>query len=62
MGIAADRNDHRRHQRVIKTVPPPPVPTPRAAALLSNLAEVKMMLQTTADAVCYRYYPKCEVL
>jgi hypothetical protein len=28
----------------------------------SNLADVASTLQATADAVCYRYYPRCEVL
>jgi hypothetical protein len=32
----------------------PPPPGPGAAAVLA--------LQTAADSVCYRYYPKCEVL
>jgi hypothetical protein len=32
----------------------PPPPGPDAAAVLA--------LQTAADSVCYRYYPKCEVL
>lgn len=28
----------------------------------SNLANVAWALQATADSVCYRYYPRCEVL
>jgi hypothetical protein len=37
------------------------VPESRAQLLLTNAGETKALLQATADAVCYRYYPKCEV-
>jgi len=47
---------------VIKGVAPPDVPTSRAVSMLSKLSESKMALQATSDSVCYRYYPKCEVL
>ena len=48
-------------RRVIKCIFPS-VPAPRYATLLSDIAESKQAMQTTADSVCYRYYPKCEVL
>ena len=41
---------------------PPSTPTSRAQFLLNNLADNTVKLQTTADSVCYRYYPQCEVL
>jgi hypothetical protein len=33
-----------------------------AVVSMSSLPDVAASLQTTADSVCYRYYPKCEVL
>jgi hypothetical protein len=33
-----------------------------AVASMSSLPDMAASLQTTADSVCYRYYPKCEVL
>ena len=45
----------------IKTIPFN-VPTSKAAMLLANEAETRAELQKIADSVCYRYYPKCEVL
>jgi hypothetical protein len=41
---------------------PPSVPGSRSALLLNNLRQSTATLQETADAVCYRFYPKCEVL
>lgn len=40
----------------------PSIPESRASMLLSNLPRIKLELQSTADSVCYRYYPRCEVL
>ena len=37
------------------------VPGSKASMLLNAYTESKIILQTTADSVCYRYYPKCEV-
>jgi hypothetical protein len=45
----------------IKTIPLS-VPAPKATMLLTNEATSRTELQKTADSVCYRYYPKCEVL
>lgn len=47
--------------RIIKGIPSS-VPGPRAALLFSSLQESATVLQQTADSVCYRFYPKCEVL
>ena len=47
--------------RAIKSIPPT-APSSKDVMLLSNVVETRATLQTTADAVCYRYYPKCEVL
>ncbi|KAL7567552.1 hypothetical protein ACA910_000156 [Epithemia clementina (nom. ined.)] len=44
----------------IKVIPVT-VPGPKASMLVAGHAETKVILQTTADSVCYRYYPKCEV-
>jgi hypothetical protein len=33
-----------------------------AVVSMSSLPDIAASLQTTADSVCYRYYPKCEVL
>jgi hypothetical protein len=41
---------------------PPSVPGSRSTILQSNLPESRKALQETADAVCYRFYPKCDVL
>jgi hypothetical protein len=46
---------------LIKCIPPS-VPGSRATLLTQNLQQSQAMLQETADAVCYRFYPKCEVL
>jgi hypothetical protein len=40
----------------------PPVPGCRAAYLEKSLQESRSILQETVDSVCYRFYPKCEVL
>lgn len=40
----------------------PSVPGSRSVLLLSNLKDSQATLQETADAVCYRFYPRCEVL
>jgi hypothetical protein len=40
----------------------PSVPGSRTAILMNNLPESRASVQETADAVCYRFYPKCEVL
>jgi hypothetical protein len=45
----------------IKTIPMT-VPEPKATMLVANEAQSRAELQKTADSVCYRYYPKCEVL
>jgi hypothetical protein len=37
-------------------------PSSRAVVSMSSLPDTAASLQTTADSVCYRYYPKCEVL
>eukprot|EP00977_Amphora_coffeiformis_P024711 scaffold16707_cov182-Amphora_coffeaeformis.AAC.5 len=47
--------------RSIKLIPEK-VPTSKAIMLVSNAAEVEAELQTTAASVCYRYYPRCDVL
>ena len=41
---------------------PPSTPQSRATLLLNHLEENQVSLVTTADSVCYRYYPQCEVL
>lgn len=48
-------------QHLIKCIPPS-VPDSRSALLSLNIQESQDNLQETADAVCYRFYPKCEVL
>jgi len=48
-------------KRVIKGISPS-VPTSREGMLLASLTDTAKTLHTTADSVCYRYYPKCEVL
>lgn len=40
----------------------PPVPGSRSIFLANNIEENELHLQNTADSVCYRFYPKCEVL
>ena len=40
----------------------PPVPGSRSIFLAKNIEENELHLQNTADSVCYRFYPKCEVL
>jgi hypothetical protein len=40
----------------------PPVPGCRAAYLEKSLKESRSILQETAASVCYRFYPKCDVL
>ena len=47
--------------RSIKVIPQT-VPSSKAVTLVSNAAKTKLDLQTTADSVCYRYYPRCDVL
>ena len=47
--------------RVIKSIPST-VPGPRTSLLSTSLQESATLLQQTADSVCYRFYPKCEVL
>jgi hypothetical protein len=47
--------------RAIKIIPQP-VPSSKAVMLVSNVAETRAELHTTADSVCYRYYPRCDVL
>lgn len=37
-------------------------PLPTSVLLLSDPEVTRATLQTTADAVCYRYYPKCEIM
>lgn len=46
---------------VIKNIPST-VPGPRMTLLSSSIEESAGILQQTADSVCYRFYPKCEVL
>lgn len=40
----------------------PPVPACREAYLEKSVGESRFVLQETVDSVCYRFYPKCEVL
>eukprot|EP00522_Entomoneis_paludosa_P018392 CAMPEP_0172453244 /NCGR_PEP_ID=MMETSP1065-20121228/10659_1 /TAXON_ID=265537 /ORGANISM="Amphiprora paludosa, Strain CCMP125" /LENGTH=518 /DNA_ID=CAMNT_0013205423 /DNA_START=5 /DNA_END=1561 /DNA_ORIENTATION=+ len=53
-GLIADNH-------AIKVIPLP-VPGHKANMLTATHTESKAILQTTADSVCYRYYPRCEVL
>jgi len=50
----------------LKCLPPPSSSSgshfSKTSLLLSHPDATRMTLQRTADAVCYRYYPKCEVL
>ena len=46
---------------LIKCIPPS-VPESRSTMLMKSLSEYQTTLQETADAVCYRFYPKCEVI
>jgi hypothetical protein len=46
---------------VIKNIPSS-VPGPRMALLSNSIEESAGILQQTADSVCYRFYPKCEVV
>lgn len=46
---------------VIKSIPSS-VPGPRTALLSNSMEQSAAILQQTADSVCYRFYPKCEVL
>jgi hypothetical protein len=48
-------------KRLIKCIPPS-VPGSRSALLSTHVQESRETLQQTGDAVCYRFYPKCEVL
>jgi len=48
-------------KHVIKVISPA-VPGSKEVTLVSNLAETRAILQTTTASVCYRYYPRCEVL
>lgn len=48
-------------ERSIKTIPQK-VPSSKPVMLVSNAAGAKAALQTTADSVCYRFYPRCDVL
>jgi hypothetical protein len=41
---------------------PSSVPGPRIKILTNSLQESSETLHQTADAVCYRFYPKCEVV
>lgn len=45
----------------IKNIPSS-VPGPRMAILSNSIEESAGILQQTADSVCYRFYPKCEVV
>ena len=47
--------------RMVKFITPS-VPGPRLELLMENLEDSKTDLLKTADAVCYRYYPRCEVI
>jgi hypothetical protein len=47
--------------RVFKALPMASSSSSRAAMLLSNRPIHQAVLQTTADSICYRYYPRCEV-
>jgi len=47
--------------RYIKMIPEK-VPASKAVMLVSNAGEIEAELQTTAASVCYRYYPRCDVL
>jgi hypothetical protein len=47
--------------RLIRSIIPS-VPGSRSAYLLRNIEESSASLQEIADSVCYRFYPKCEVL
>ena len=38
------------------------VPTAKALMLASNMVEARVAVQTTVDSVCYRFYPRCELL
>lgn len=40
----------------------PMVPGSRSTYLMKSLEESKAALQETVDSVCYRFYPKCEVV
>lgn len=46
----------------LKCFPPNGSLSTKTSQLLSDPDATRVTLQTTADAVCYRYYPKCEVL
>ena len=46
----------------LKCFPPTGSSSKTAQLFLSNPDAIGVTLQNTADAVCYRYYPKCEVL
>eukprot|EP00980_Cylindrotheca_fusiformis_P030651 scaffold25176_cov191-Cylindrotheca_fusiformis.AAC.1 len=47
--------------QMIKSIMPP-VPGCRASYLEGSIFESRAILQQTADTVCYRFYPKCDVL
>ena len=56
-------NNNNNNNRVIKSITPQVIPAyGRLSLLLADMANSRAVLQTTADSVCYRYYPKCEVL
>jgi len=46
---------------VIKCLPAS-VPGSRSEIFLSNMQQSEEAIHQTADSVCYRFYPKCEVL
>ena len=56
VGLGSSGQDY-----MIKGIPPS-TPQSRATLLLNHLGENQVTLATTADSVCYRYYPQCEVL
>jgi hypothetical protein len=46
----------------IKALVPTITSSSKAVVSVSSMSETAATLHTTADSVCYRYYPKCEVL
>ena len=63
MVVSFDQNDQKGTLagNAIKVIPAR-VPGNKAVMLANNQVDSRTILQTTADSVCYRYYPGCDVL
>jgi len=58
--VQSDYVDTAQKNDILKGIPPS-TPASRTEMLLSDLPSATMSLTSTADSVCYRCYPRCEV-